>query len=519
MDTPVYGWTKPLSLAGQRSDPSGVQSVGTAVQALLLPGMSTVTQNVRYLSLFTGAQYWRHIAYEQNHKLLKYRDFLRRFEALIALSSVLHHENTGDVPSGIVGRQFANNEVSSLLFHLDTGLSNPPYNIYRGTLSELELFDLREPDDPLHEGAINIGQSWNINDAGGIGEYIKQGTLPENMLRKDLEPIAGLFCLCRTPHGSDEQRSMVDLLFGLWDKIAEPSFSLNNWSNNSMRVASWRLLLELIDQSKARKLDEHYLMARLLENDLLESSSKISLKKVLLLWRWVASRSLFELGWTYAFNHAFDVIRSRRDGLYTNELEEIIKAEYTNNSGTNTLSELATEVEDNRGNGSWIAQTFESSTLSDCIRLMICGALTSGLDLDQYSFDALGEVDSWREIPFVQERERLTKGIHTNLASTDYWANITVQSLVQHTFIALRKMSQGNPDTQHIDFEDGRWMVLPNRDGWRPNPSTGFSRFDIGLGWLQQLGLLNVNDQGYRSLTKYGVEVRERWDKVYSSWA
>lgn len=519
MDAPVYGWTVPLTLAAQRADPSGVQSVGTSVQARLLPGMSTVTQNVRYLSLFTGAQYWRHTAYENNYKLPKYRDFLRRFEALIALSSVLHHEDTGDVPSGIVGREFANKEVLSLNLRLNTGLSNPPYNIYRGTLGELELFDLSKPDDPLHEGAKKIGQSWNINDTGSIGKYIKKGILPENVRRRDLKPIAGSFCLCSTPEGSNEQRSMVELLFGLGNKVAEPSFSLNDWNTGSMRVTSWRLLLEVIDQSTTRRLDNHYLMARLLENDILESCPKTSLKRVLLLWRWVASRSLFELGWTHAFKQAFEVIKSSRDGLYTNELEEIVKEQYTNDSGTSTLSELAEEVEANQRDGSWIAQTFDRANLGDCIRLMICGVLTSGLDLDQHNFNTLQEIDSWPDIPFAPERERLTKGIEANLESADYWSNITVQSLVQHTSIALRKMSQGNPDTQHIDFEDGRWVVPPNRDIWRPNPSTGFSRYDIGLRWLQQLGLLKVDDQGHRSLTKFGAEIRDRWDKVYSSWA
>jgi len=514
----VYGWTSMLTLASQRPDPSGVQSVGTSVQTMLLPGLSTVTRNVRYLTLFTGAQYWRHYANEQGHTLLKYRDFLRRFEALIALSSILHHEDTTDPPLGIVGRQYADNEVLSPNLRLDTKLSNPPYNIYRGTLGELELFDLTKPDDPLHESAKTIGQSWNIDYAGKIGEQIKQGILPENMRRSDLKVIASTFCLCSTPHGSDEQRSIVELLFGLSDKITEPKFSLSNWNNNSMRVASWRLLLEVIERSALRRLDNHYLMARLLENDLLDSFSKISLKKTLLLWRWVASRSFFELGWTYAFLRAFEAIRPSKDGLYTNQLEEEVKEKYRNESGTDTLSELTKEVEDNKGNGLWIAEKFDRATLCDCIRLMICGAITSKSDLIQNGFDALEEIDAWPDIPFIQEREVLTKAIQTNTASADYWASITIKSIVQHTFIALRKMSQGTPDTQHIDFENSRWVVPPYRDGWRPNPSTGFSRLDIGIGWLQQLGLVIVDNQGYYSLTPFGKEIRGQWDRTYSSW-
>ena len=78
MSVPRHGWTKSLRIANLRADPSGVQDSGTVLQTLLLPGMSTVTRNIRYISLFTAAQYWRHEASKNGKKIAEFRQFSRK---------------------------------------------------------------------------------------------------------------------------------------------------------------------------------------------------------------------------------------------------------------------------------------------------------------------------------------------------------------------------------------------------------------------------------------------------------
>ena len=127
----------------------------------------------------------------------------------------------------------------------------------------------------------------------------------------------------------------------------------------------------------------------------------------------------------------------------------------------------------------------------------------------------------WREVTtaeLLELRERIKQGLHKGLRAAEYWVEITSETLIQHTRIAQRKMAQGLPDTQHVEFEDGRWKVPPGRDSWTPRPSTGFSRLDIALGWLYQLGLVNLYEDGSYSLTEYGKNIRRSWDKVYKSW-
>jgi len=518
MSVSTYGWTKPLPLASRSADPSGIQDAGTALQASLLPGMSTVTPNVRYISLFAAAQYWRHDRSQHGYKLVNYREFLRRFEALIALSSVCHHKDADEVPTGVVGRTFADSEIAREYLRLDTGNIIPPYNIYRGTLGGLGLFNLDRSDDPLFEGAIPIGQAWDIAKAGKLGDYIKRGSLPERIRRHDIDSVADAFCLCKVPPNSEEQHSLVNLLFGLDKVVDKPSFDGEALNSEVTRVASWRLLLDIVDHSKDRRLDTHYLMGRLLEPDLLDISPGQTLRATLFLWRWVAARSLFELGWTTAFRQAFDVVRARPYGVGHNELIELVREQYSKEHDRNRLTDLAEQAKAGCSSGNWITEKFNSATSKNCILLMISGAFASGEDLNRSQLTLLSIIDSEREIPFSLERERLSKALLKDILTEEYWADISGEALVQHTRIALRKMAQGNPDTQHVEFEDGRWATPPGRDSWNPRQSTGFSRLDIAIGWLHQLGLVRGHENDSWSLTAYGRDTRKRWDEVYKSW-
>src|SRR5687767_9393943 len=103
MPAPQINWTARPPAAGVRVDPSGVQDASTSFQQVLLPGLSTVTLNVRYLSLFISARYHRIRAAKADHTLSErgsWPAFIRRLEAAIAVSSVLHHRDGSARPGG-----------------------------------------------------------------------------------------------------------------------------------------------------------------------------------------------------------------------------------------------------------------------------------------------------------------------------------------------------------------------------------------------------------------------------------
>jgi hypothetical protein len=64
--TLTCGWTERLRSPSPGIEPSGIQDAGTTRQVVLLPGLTTVTQNVRYLSIFTAAGYLRTLASEHH---------------------------------------------------------------------------------------------------------------------------------------------------------------------------------------------------------------------------------------------------------------------------------------------------------------------------------------------------------------------------------------------------------------------------------------------------------------------
>jgi hypothetical protein len=153
----VADWTKSLDVARLHADPSGVQEMSTTFQALLFPGMSTQTARLRYISLLAAARNY-HMKLESEVNIqLPLSEYMRRFEALIVVSSVLHHVHDGNEPDGIVGRTAGRNMSRQETFELKTGLHNP-HNIYRGTLFNLGIFDTTSMSDPLFESTQSLGE-------------------------------------------------------------------------------------------------------------------------------------------------------------------------------------------------------------------------------------------------------------------------------------------------------------------------------------------------------------------------
>src|SRR5579864_6973135 len=91
------------------------------------------------------ARYYRTVA-AQAPLDLDYRTFMDRFEALIAVCSVSHH--TTDVPRGVVGINTARRKVQNEMVPLRQEVQQKAYQIYRGTLGELEILDLGKSSDP-----------------------------------------------------------------------------------------------------------------------------------------------------------------------------------------------------------------------------------------------------------------------------------------------------------------------------------------------------------------------------------
>ncbi len=518
MTTIEVGWTMPLAVASSYIDPSGVQSASTTFQALLFPGMSTQTTRLRYISLFAAARYYRMVGGKDAVDQLSLSDYLRRFEALIAVCSIRHHPQER-VLDGIVGRGAGINMSRQEEFELKTGIQYPPYNIYRGTLYNLGILDTSNRRDRLFASAQPLGRAWDIDAAGTIGEDMKRGTLPAFMTRETVDKIAPAFCLCKIPEESAEQQTLMQILFALGKKLQLPSSFEDEEAlvsqSQACRSMAWRFLLELVLDSDNKRLGTHYTLVYLLTNEFVPPTEHPSLQFCLQIWRWIAARTFFERGWTQIFAQILQVLRQEREGLSRKELQQRMQEDYLANHQDEPITGLIQEVEANCNSAEWLLERFDGKLYRDFLLCIYLGLFMAVEDKKRYGTPILRNLWEREPVPLSREYTRFENGIRNNNRTSTLWAEIGEESLIQHFQIALRKMSSGNPDTLLVDCDNGQWRVPEKAPDQYLRSAEGSTRLDIGLQWAQQLGLIEITGQGGFSLTEVGLHCCVEWDQEH----
>jgi hypothetical protein len=518
--TTKIGWTKPFAVARLHADPSGVQEASTTFQALLFPGMSTQTARLRYISLFAAAKYYRMKAGATAEAQLPLSDYMRRLEALIAVSSVRHHIIDNAEPDGIVGRG-AGRKMSQLQeFELKTELQNPPYNIYRGTLYNLGIFDTSKISQPLYDQAKSLAQAWDIDAAGIIGKEMIQGILPESIRRETVDRIAPTFCICNIPRWSAEQQELMRFLFAQQKKLQLPNSHSDEEAlkshSQACRSLAWRFLLKLVLDSDNKRLGNHHSLIYLLTHDFVLSAEHPALHLYLQTWRWIAARTFFERGWTQIFTKVIHVLHQERNGLSRNELQQQLQEDYLTKHRDEPIDSLMQEVKTNYHSSEWLLARFEGKQYRDFLLCICVGLFVASEDKKSHTTPILEQLWKRNPIPFSREYKRYVEGVRKNIMANMLWVEIAEESLVQHFQIALRKMSSGNPDSLLVDFDSGQWRAPEKALDVIPGIANGFTRLDIGLEWAEQLGLIEQTDADYFTLTEIGLQSCIDWDEEHA---
>lgn len=507
-------WTEPLRVSLQRADPSGVTSISTDYQARLLPGMSTLTNRVRYLSLFAAARELRWVAGKSAEDRLPLDTHLRRLEALIGVCTVRHHQHQG-VPTGIIGRGdavklAANNEITLAL-----NVVRPAYNIYLGPLAALGLVDDSRDLAPLYRGTRPLAKSWNVAAAGPLGTMLADGVLPESVSRDLVDTHAASFCLCQTPHGSEEETALVHRFFALDDA------QINHATEGDLvRSASWRLLLELVRRTPTAKLENQATIIRLLQPDLAalaETTGELPprLRQSLIHWRWIAARTLFEHGWVQAFILAVRMAGGERHGLTSSELRTAL-GRGLDVAGV-TLDRFDEQVRAEHESASWLEDRFEGSSPRDGLALLLAGLHHGAGDRVRYSDKELETYWSAGDIPFSALEERFAIAVQGGADAARLWAEVGEASLEEHVRISLRKMSAGLPDSLLLDFDGGRWLVPAKARNVPLYPAGAYTRLDTALWWAREMGLVATTLGNLNVLTPAGDAICAEWDEVHGA--
>lgn len=507
-------WTTYLPVAQLRADPSGVQGASTDFQAFLLSGMSTITTRARYISLFAMARYYRMEAGESVESQLSLKEHLRRLEALIGVCTVRHHVQEA-TPTGIIGSGSAREQAAHDEITLALNVQRPAYNVYRGTLGSLHLFDLTRESEPLFEVAKPLAQSWDSATAGDLGEWIRNGVLPARVSRDLVDRYCAALCLCQVPWGSPEQEHLTRRFLAL-DRVHE---NPREQEGERMRSASWRLLLELVRLTPSAPLGGVATMVRLLCPDLADPDEVACplgpvLRQNLFYWRWIAARTLFERGWTHAFTSAFHLVLRSTSGLASSALCELVRAQY--GEPDVLLADLAEQVGAGYDMPAWLLERFSLAHASDGLSLLLAGVHHAERDRALHTDERLEMRWTGGDIPFSRAHLRFQGALHDQATAADVWTEVAEAALVQHVRISLHKMRTGNPDSLLLDFDDNRWIVPAKARTAQPFDAGGFTRMDIALRWAQELGLVRVRGTDQYALTPAGEGWCEQWDEAYS---
>ncbi|WP_338256648.1 hypothetical protein [Dictyobacter halimunensis] len=526
MSANMIGWTGPIVSARTHIDPSGVQQASTNFQALLLPGMSTVTQRLRYISLLTAARFYRMKAAKTEEEQIRleqqltFDEYFHRFEALVAICSIHHHLQSGGAPSGIVGVQTMKVQLQSQdrKIELKTEVQKLAHSIYRGTLGNLHIFDTSESTDPLFEDAISLGKAWDIEQAGSFSSELKEGVLPKYIDRGDIGKIDEAFCLCSIPDNSPEQAELIRVLFaqGRPLQLSSPFASDNEMIKHttSYRSLAWRFVLELINHSQGQPLGNYLTLVNLLDSHVAMVNRHPVLNDEMIAWRWVAARTFFERGWTGVFQKSIEILKQKYFGLDADEFTDQMRRFYLGQQDdetqeNETVESLWQEIEENiYNNRDRLKELSKSEQPRDYLLCILFALYTTKRDQEAHHSSFLGRLWSANPIPFSNE----TLKVGQKHKACEMWSEIAEKSLMEHFSISLRKMSDGNPDSLIVDFDAGKWRIRDRAFDTQIALADGSTRLDVALSWALQLGLAKKSSTSAFELTPTGRQCCIDWD-------
>lgn len=250
-------WLKSVHTHGL--DHLALQIVSVTIYGDLLPGLTNVTDRIRYYSFFPWLLH-RYAKDVRNTSLTKWREHLRRAEFLLALVGKVHHKDDSEGGEAIVGAEQATKALAQIrgeprkswklsqwtaLEHAgDEGSyfankSGGYGQYYRGALSELGLIVFTDGDLGIgldKESGVTIAK---ICDAQPGRQEFWQAVLADEISLDQIETFGGFLCPCALTNFDEECQFLTELMFG-------PDMGKGGTTDH--RARNLRLLLSMLDQ-------------------------------------------------------------------------------------------------------------------------------------------------------------------------------------------------------------------------------------------------------------------------------
>lgn len=255
-------WLKSVHTHGL--DHLGLQIVSITMYGDLLPGLTNVTDRIRYYSFFPWLLH-RYATDVRSASLTKWQEHLRRAEFLLALIGKAHHENDSEGGEAIVGADQATKALVQLRESPSKAWKLSQWTIlaqagekgsyfknknggygqyYRGTLSDLGLISI--VDKPLgielnEEAGIKIAE---ICDAQLGRQEFWQAVVDDEVSLELVKDLGDLLCPCALTSFDEECQFLTELMLG-------PDHGKGGTTHQ--RARSLRLSLALLNQYDGAK--------------------------------------------------------------------------------------------------------------------------------------------------------------------------------------------------------------------------------------------------------------------------
>jgi hypothetical protein len=490
-------------------DPLGIQNSSITVYSKLLPGMTNLTQRLRYYGFYCWLlKGWDENPSNRNKIIEDQFNYIRRAELLLSFIMV----NTSKDQLAVIGSDYANKNSNDILLNIKAGADKTkPYvkgslywdftsgalgQYYAGSLNALELINTKEKFFVLNNfKGLKLAKAFEsaINETvrNLFLESIENGTIVKN----DLEKLKS-FGLQNIEEKSEEWNCYKDFLI-------EPDNPLNLNSKQETldnRRESIKLYLEYLKQQN----NEHF------------SEFQFNLKKNGL------NKSKANIGWYYYYlnesNHfaissIFWVILSELEGrpiLFTEFLNSIrdLALNYFNEKHSLSGRENITSVIQDIANENLpeLLKEVETLTKSKTNTDLVIGKAFKLLFVTyKNAQENIEEIKEFENLNYINLQngnvsEFITKYTE-NFLSCDlnsYVSEIIKLILNNHMSTAYRKMGNGESNLLKFTIEDNLIMHIQTMQPNHTNP-----RLNTLRNFLIDLKIIDIKT----NLTPVGQEV------------
>lgn len=241
-------------------DPLGIQAISINIYGILLPGMTNVTNRLRYYSFLCWIldNYSKTI---KSRKLEDWQNYVRKSEFLIALITEFHHKEEKGFSTGMVGSRktghiirnesedpidltkYTGFEYSSDRYFQNKGGGFAQY--YKGPMRELKLIVNGGPLGIMLADSVTKSneQRFGVKAAGAFSHNKNLGLFHDCVIkgkvaRSQLKELTSSLCACKIDENIQEKSLLTNLLF---------DFDNNLGQSGERRRKTLSLILNLIN--------------------------------------------------------------------------------------------------------------------------------------------------------------------------------------------------------------------------------------------------------------------------------